>query len=74
MSARLLPVSRTELVRKLRALGYDGPYPGGRHEFMAAKGKRPVRLPNPHQGDIGVGLLAKILRDAGIDREAWDKA
>jgi predicted RNA binding protein YcfA (HicA-like mRNA interferase family) len=63
-----------EMIRKLRALGYDGPYPGGRHQFMAAKGKRPVRIPNPHQGDISVDLLARILRDAAIERDAWSKA
>jgi predicted RNA binding protein YcfA (HicA-like mRNA interferase family) len=72
--SRLTPCSRPEFIRKLRALGYDGPFVGGSHQFMAAPGKRPIRIPNPHQGDISVGLLAKILRDAGIDRDKWIKA
>ena len=71
MSGRLTPCSRREFVRKLKALGYDGPFVGGKHEFMAAKGKLPIRVPNPHSGrEISVDLLARILRDAGIDRDA----
>jgi hypothetical protein len=31
-----------------------------------------VKVPNPHHGeDIGVGLLAEILRKAKISREDW---
>jgi len=29
-------------------------------------------VPNPHQGDISRGLLAKILQ-AGIDRDEWEQ-
>jgi predicted RNA binding protein YcfA (HicA-like mRNA interferase family) len=72
--SRLTPCSRTEFIRKLRALGYGGPYTGGKHEYMAAKGKGPVTLPNPHKGDIDPSLLSKILRDAGIDRDKWINA
>jgi predicted RNA binding protein YcfA (HicA-like mRNA interferase family) len=31
-----------------------------------------LTLPNPHQGDIGRELLARILRQAGISREEWE--
>lgn len=74
MGARLTPCSRRDFIRKLKALGYDGPYPGGNHEFMAAPGKSPIRVPNPHQGDISVDLLTRILRDAGLERDAWTQA
>lgn len=30
-------------------------------------------LPNPHSGDVGKSLLARILRDALISREEWEK-
>ncbi|MCJ7445748.1 MAG: type II toxin-antitoxin system HicA family toxin [Methanotrichaceae archaeon] len=31
-----------------------------------------ITIPNPHYGkDIGVGLLAQILKEAGISRENW---
>jgi predicted RNA binding protein YcfA (HicA-like mRNA interferase family) len=65
------PVSRTQLIRGLRVLGFEGPYPGGNHAFMVRNGLR-VRIPNPHTGDIGVGLLARILRQAGVSREEWE--
>lgn len=32
-----------------------------------------MRIPNPHQGDISRGLLTRILRQAGISREEWEK-
>jgi len=31
-----------------------------------------LRLPNPHQSDIGKELLARILRQAGISRSDWE--
>ena len=68
---RLTPVSHRELVRRLRALGYSGPYVGGRHEFML-RGERRLIIPNPHRGDISADLLARLLRQADVTREAWD--
>ena len=65
------PVSRRELLRRLTELGFDGPYVGGRHEFMI-RDRRRIVLPNPHRSDIGVDLLIRILRQAGIDRQEWD--
>ncbi|MEK7585103.1 MAG: type II toxin-antitoxin system HicA family toxin [Patescibacteria group bacterium] len=58
------PISRRELIRKLRKLGFVGPYSGGKHEFME-KGNLRLVIPNPHHGDIGVGLLSIILKQIG---------
>ena len=66
-------ISRKELIRRFRALGYSGPLSGGKHQFMV-KGRQKIRIPNPHMGDIGVSLLREILRQAGIPSEEWDKA
>lgn len=66
-------ISRKELIRKFRALGYTGPFSGGKHQFMV-KGKQKIRIPNPHMNDVSVGLLREILRQAGIPSEEWDKA
>jgi hypothetical protein len=41
------PTSRRDLVRALRAAGFDGPYSGGKHPFML-KGDLTLTLPNPH--------------------------
>jgi len=67
------PVKRNDLIRVMRALGFTGPEPGGKHMYMV-RGSQRVRIPNPHQGDISVGLLAAILRQAGIDRATWEAA
>ena len=69
--APLVPISRSELVRRLRLLGFAGPFVGGRHEFMVRKTQRLI-LPNPHRGDIGVDLLTRLLRQAGVSREEWE--
>ena len=68
---RFGPVSRRDLIRYLRALGFDGPYPGGKHMFMR-RGDLDLRIPNPHQGDIGKGLLARLLKQAGVSKEDWE--
>ncbi len=41
---------------------------------MTKPGNQPVVVPNPHQGDISVALLAKILHDANIDRDDFQNA
>lgn len=66
-------ISRRELIRKFRTLGYSGPFSGGKHQFMI-KGKQKIRIPNPHKGEIDVSLLKEILRQAGINDEEWEKA
>jgi len=66
------PISRKELIRYLRQCGFEGPYSGGRHQFMI-KGNLTLRVPNPHQADIGKELMARILRQAGITKEEWEK-
>ncbi|MBI2848922.1 MAG: type II toxin-antitoxin system HicA family toxin [Chloroflexi bacterium] len=64
-------ISRRGLVRVLRRLGFEGPVPGARHAFMT-RGPLKLRIPNPHHGEIGRDLLARILREAGISREDWE--
>ncbi|HPH48969.1 MAG TPA: type II toxin-antitoxin system HicA family toxin [Methanothrix sp.] len=70
MSNKLAPVSRRELIKRLRKLGFEGPYPGTDHEYMV-NGDRFVPIPNPHRREIGVNLLAEILKEAEISREDW---
>ena len=69
---RLAPVRRDELIKYLRALGFEGPYSGRRHQFMI-KGEVRLRIPNPHQTDIGRELLSRILRQGKIGRDTWEK-
>jgi predicted RNA binding protein YcfA (HicA-like mRNA interferase family) len=66
------PISRKDLVRRLRKMGFEGPYTGGKHQFMF-KGKITLTIPNPHKGGIGLELLVRILRQAGISRKEWEQ-
>ena len=52
-------------------LGFHGPYPGGRHEFLL-HGNRRLILPNPHRGDVSVDLLTRLLKQANVSRDEWE--
>ncbi|HEX8493673.1 MAG TPA: type II toxin-antitoxin system HicA family toxin [Pyrinomonadaceae bacterium] len=68
---RLGPIKRKDLIRYLKQMGFRGPYTGGKHQFML-KEDISLHIPNPHQSDIGKELLARILRQAGIDKAEWE--
>jgi predicted RNA binding protein YcfA (HicA-like mRNA interferase family) len=68
--SRLASVSQSDLIRRLRRLGFMGPFSGGRHLFMTRDNVRLI-LPNPHRGDVSPDLLIRILKQAGLSREEW---
>jgi hypothetical protein len=35
------------------------------------RGNLTVIIPNQHEGEIGVGFLTRLLRQAGVTREEW---
>lgn len=35
------------------------------------RGNLTVIIPNPHEGEISVGFLTRLLRQAGLTREEW---
>lgn len=65
-------ISLKRLILKFRQLGFDGPYSGGRHLFMA-RGSLKVRIPNPHKGEISKHLVSEILRQAGVSAKSWNE-
>ena len=67
---KIPPCSRTELIRKLRRLAFEGPYPGGKHEYMN-RGNFRLIIPNPHGKQIDSVLIKEILKQAGIAKEEW---
>jgi len=74
-NAPLKPIKRKELIKRLKELGFAGfagPYSGGKHQYMT-KGDLRLAIPNPHKTDISADLLMRILRQAGVSREEWDK-
>lgn len=69
---RIGPVACRDLIVYLRAFGFEGPEASAGHEIMW-KADVTVRIPNPHRGDISRGLVARILHQAGISREEWER-
>ncbi len=68
---RLGPTKRRDLIDGLRKLGFDGPYGGGNHQYMT-RGSHKVRIPNPHQSDISLPLLRRILDQANVTAQEWE--
>ena len=64
------PISRRELIKRMRMFGYVGPSPGKRHEVMR-RGQHTVPIPNPHGKDIDWTLTKRILAQAQIDPKQW---
>ena len=71
--SRLMPVSRAMLIRRLKKLGFEGPFPGTDPDFMVRKDNF-IRIPNVHRREIGANLITEILREGGITRDEWFSA
>jgi hypothetical protein len=46
---KINPISRKELISKLKALGFEGPFIATKHQYMI-KEKHKIFIPNPHGG------------------------
>ncbi|MCK4251294.1 type II toxin-antitoxin system HicA family toxin [candidate division WOR-3 bacterium] len=53
MLSKLTPISRIDLIKRLRKFGFIGPYQGGKNQFMVKDDIR-LTLPNPHYKEVGV--------------------
>ena len=63
-----IPCKRRDFVRKLRQLGFDGPFSGSRHEFMLYE---QYRLAIPSNTEYSVPQLRMMIREVEeiIDRQ-----
>ena len=59
--SRLVPVSRGEMVRRLKKLGFEGPFQGKRHQHLI-RGTTLVIIPNPHHGQDSRTQLIELLQ------------
>ena len=66
------PIKRRELINYLKQLGFEGPFSGGKHQYML-KDDLTLTIPNPHQSDIDKPLLLKVIKQAGIKIQDWIK-
>ena len=71
MGERLVPLSRTKLIRRFKDLGWSGPHRGRKHDTIYKEGRRPLTIPNNHSGDVSKGLIAELLKQAGLSRAEW---
>ena len=74
--SRWRPCKRRDLVRKLRALGFGGPYIGTRHQVMRFDDRR---LPIPSYDEISVPKLREVVAEVEvllgrpIDSDEWNR-
>ena len=69
--SKLTPLKTHELISKLRKIGVEGPFPGGRHSRMVnLKTGQIVPIPI-HTKEVGVGLIRKIINQVGLTRDEW---
>jgi predicted RNase H-like HicB family nuclease len=64
------PVQWPELVHKMNAAGFEGPFWRGNQPFVV-RGTVTVRLPIPERALVDLDLLSRILGHAGVTREEW---
>lgn len=65
-----MPVSRAKLIRRLKKIGFEGPFPGSDYDYMV-RGDNFVRIPNEHRREIGANLISEILQEGGVSRDEW---
>jgi len=58
--SRWTPCKRGDFIRKLRGLGFDGPFSGTRHQFMVFSRKR---LAIPSNSEYSVPQLRVLVRE-----------
>ena len=58
--SRWAPCKRTEFIRRLRKLGFDGPYYGTRHQFMV---QQQHRLTIPSNQEYSIPQLRMMIRE-----------
>ena len=74
--SRWTPCKRREFIRRLRQLGFDGPFSGTRHQFMISGDHR---LTIPSNVEYSVAQLKMMIREAEgilgreITLEEWNQ-
>ena len=53
---KLPPRSRRKFIQRLRELGFEGPFAGGKHQQMK-RGDLTLIIPHEHESDIGPGFI-----------------
>jgi predicted RNA binding protein YcfA (HicA-like mRNA interferase family) len=68
---KLSPLKTRDLILKPQTLGFEGPFPGGRHSRMVSLKTGQIIPISVHSKEISVGLIRAIIREIGITPEEW---
>ena len=74
--SRWTPCKRQEFIRRMRSLGFEGPFSGTRHQFLVLESHR---LTVPSNPEYSVPQLRMMLREVEdilgrpISQEEWNK-
>jgi len=66
----LSPLPRRILIRKLKKLGFSGPFSAARHQYMKRNGEK-IFIPNPHGKDIGLPIIKKIIQQLKLSNQEF---
>ena len=69
------PLKRREFIRKLRALGFDGPYSGTRHQFMTFGSHRQTIPTNAEYSVPQIRMLVRQVEsiiERNISSDEWE--
>ena len=73
--SRWQPCKRRDFIKRIRQLGFDGPYSGARHQFMVYEHHR---LAIPSNSDYSVPQLRMMLNETqailgrSVDAKEWN--
>jgi len=69
------PLKRRDFIRKLRALGFDGPFPGTRHQFMVLGQHRQTIPTNSEYSVPQIRMLVRQVEsiiDRSVSLDEWN--
>jgi hypothetical protein len=76
MSERIVPTEPRDAISKLRKMGFEGPFGGGKHQMME-RGDQRIPIPNVHGTGKGrticKQLVLEIMKRAGLTRQEWNR-
>lgn len=67
---KLIPLKASEVIRKLKKLGFQWPIHWWRHSHMV-KGNITIPVPLHWNKDLKVGLISMMINEIGISRDEW---
>ncbi|MFA6256574.1 MAG: type II toxin-antitoxin system HicA family toxin [Candidatus Absconditabacterales bacterium] len=69
---RITPLKFREVCEKLKKIGFEGPYGGGKHPIMD---NGTIVIPVPHHGgkDVATQTIEEIIHSVGVNKDEWIK-